>query len=119
MRNRVAWSTRWVSLLAGICFVLGSAASEAAELKQESLRSWDEYVRAANSQMEHRLEANGNFLWVDEVPERSQRVRAGKILVSPAAPHIPRPVPTGLIHDWIGAAFFPNTSLEEVLAVVR
>jgi hypothetical protein len=28
-------------------------------------------------------------------------------------------VPTGLIHHWIGAAFFPNTKLEDVLAVVR
>jgi hypothetical protein len=47
------------------------------------------------------------------------RVRAGKILVSPAGPHILRPVPTGLIHDWIAAAFFPNTKLNDVLAVVR
>lgn len=119
MSDRVAWRKRWVSALVGICLALGGPGSEAAKLKQESLRSWDEYVQAANSQMKDRLGANGNFLWVDEVPERSRRVRAGKILVSPGAPHIPRPVPTGLIHDWIGAAFFPNTSLEEVLAVVR
>jgi hypothetical protein len=35
-----------------------------------------------------------------------------------AGPHIPRPVPAGLIHDWIGVAFFPNTKLNDVLAVV-
>jgi len=46
-------------------------------------------------------------------------VRAGKILVSLAGPHILWPVPTGLIHDWIGAAFFPNTKPNDVLAVVR
>jgi hypothetical protein len=92
--------------------------SDAAELKPETLRSWDEYVQSVNAQMMHRVESGSTFLWMDEVPERSGRVRAGKILVSPAGPHIPRPVPAGLIHDWIGVAFFPNTKLNDVLAVV-
>jgi hypothetical protein len=38
---------------------------------------------------------------------------------SPVASHIPRPVPAGLIHDWVGAAFLPSTKLQNVLAVVR
>ena len=119
MRNRaVLGSYRFVALL-GMSFLLGSSGLNAAELKQEAVRSWDDYVRAANSQMKDRLGAGGTFLWVDEEPERSRRVRSGKIVVSPAAAHIPRPVPDGLIHDWIGAAFFPNTRLEDVLAVVR
>ncbi len=31
----------------------------------------------------------------------------------------PKHVPSGLIHDWIGAAFIPNTKLKDVLSVVR
>ena len=31
----------------------------------------------------------------------------------------PQSVPGGLIHHWIGAAFLPNTGLDNVLAVVR
>jgi hypothetical protein len=91
----------------------------AAELKPEALKSWDEYVQAANSQMEGRVGTGGTFLWLDEVPDRNHRVREGEILVVPASAHIPRGVPAGLIHDWVGAAFFPNTKLEDVLAVVR
>jgi hypothetical protein len=56
---------------------------------------------------------------VDELPERNRQVRAGKILVSPAGPHIPKPVASGLIHDWIGASFIPGAKIEDVFSVVR
>ena len=117
--GQVLCDRRWLVGLVCTCLLVAGSVSDAAELKPEALRSWDEYVRSANAQMMHRVEPGSTFLWMDEAPERSGRVRAGKILVSPAAPHIPRPVPTGLIHDWIAVAFFPNTKLNDVLAVVR
>jgi len=30
-----------------------------------------------------------------------------------------RSVPNGLVHDWVGAAFIPNATLEIVLSVVH
>jgi len=119
MKDRVLCDRRWLVGLVCSCLLAAGSVSDAAELKPEALRSWDEYVQSANAQMMHRAGSGGTFLWIDEVPERGPRVRAGKILVSPTGPHIPKPVPTGLIHDWIGAAFFPNTKLNDVLAVVR
>jgi hypothetical protein len=117
MKKRALCWSRWI---AGVIWVsLLGAGAQAGELKQEAVKSWDEYVQTTNSQMKDRLATGHTFLWVDEDQDRLHRVRSGKILVSPAAPHIPRPVPAGLIHDWIGAAFFPNTKLEDVLAVVR
>jgi len=61
----------------------------------------------------------GPFLWVDEEPDRIDRVRAGKILVSSVGQKNPKPVPSGLIHDWIGAAFIPDARLTDVLSAVR
>ena len=61
----------------------------------------------------------GSFLWVDEDPDRIDSVRAGKILVSPVGKKVPKPVPSGLIHDWIGAAFIPDVRLADVLSAVR
>ncbi len=111
---------RWRFVVLVCASLLGSGAVvEAAELKAEALRNWDEYVQAANSKTKDRVGTGGTFLWLDEVPDRNRRVREGNILVAPAAEHIPRAVPAGLIHDWVGAAFFPNTKLEDVLAVVR
>ena len=108
----------WVLGLVAVAVLFGNQASQAAELKQEALQSWDDYIQSANSRMKDRM-ASSTFLWVDEDPSRLKEVRAGKILVSPVGPHVPKPVPTGLIHDWIGVAYFPNTNLAEVLAVIQ
>jgi len=113
----IHWARRF---LAGyLCSCLVVSVSHAAELKTEAIRSWNEYVQALSNQMQDRLRPNGRFLWVDEEPQRNRQVRAGKILVSPGSEKVPQPVPSGLIHDWIGAAFIPGATLEDVLAVAR
>jgi hypothetical protein len=99
-----------------VSFLVAPAKSDGANLKEETLKTWDAYIQAANSQMRDRV--RGAFLWTDEVPERSHRVRNGKILISSVGQN-PKAVPSGLIHDWIGAAFIPNARLEDVLSAVR
>jgi hypothetical protein len=69
--------------------------------------------------MEQRLNPDKPFLWVDEVPDRLARVRTGEIVVTPIGPHNPKKVPSGLIHDWVGAAFIANVTLKDVVQVVR
>ena len=106
-------------LIAVMCagFLLAPATSRGAELKDKTLKTWDAYVQTIDAQMQGRIQ--GSFLWVDEDPDRVARVRAGKILVSPVGEKNPKPVPSGLIHDWIGAAFIPNARLSDVLSAVR
>ena len=101
-------------LIAVMCagFLLAPATSRGAELKDKTLKTWDAYVQTINAQTQGRIQ--GPFLWVDEDPDRVARVRAGKILVSPVGEKNPKPVPSGLIHDWIGAAFIPNARLSDV-----
>jgi hypothetical protein len=115
--DRIPWVRRF--LAACLCACLVVSVSDAAELRKETLRSWDDYIQTLRGQMQDRLRPNGRFLWVDEVPERNRQVRAGKILVSPVGQQDPQPVTSGLIHDWIGAAFIPGAKLDDVLAVVR
>jgi hypothetical protein len=47
------------------------------------------------------------------------KIRNRQIVVSPAVPQIPLQVPSGLIRDWIGAAFMPGISIRDVLPVLR
>ena len=108
---------RFLVGLACVGFLIAPAASRGAELKEETLKTWDAYIQTVNSQMDGRLQ--GSFLWVDEDPDRLRRVRAGEILVSPVGRQVPKPVPSGLIHDWIGAVFIPNAKLDDVLSAVR
>src|ERR1035438_4178131 len=91
----------------------------AAKLDSTTAKAWDEHVGAATMGMEQRLNPGNSFLWVDEVPERLRKVRSGEIVVSPVGLQNPKRVPSGLIHDWLGAAFIAHFTINDVLAVVR
>jgi hypothetical protein len=105
--------------LAGLLLLATSTLSNAAELKQETLQAWQDYIRTANARMQERLHGAAPFLWIDESSERSRRVRAGEIVVTPVGQRSPIRVSKGLIHDWIGAALFPNATLEDIFVVVQ
>ena len=95
--------------------LVAPSASHGVELKEQTQRTWDAYLQAANPQMGSQTP----FLWADQLPERLQRVRGGEILVSSVGQQNPKPVPSGLIHDWIGAALIPDARIEDVLSAVR
>jgi hypothetical protein len=108
-----------MNIRASISPLLLASVAAAAELKQETLQSFDEHVAVVNAQMQQRIRGGAAFLWIDESPERILQTREGRIVVAPAAAHTPKRVPSGLIHHWIGAAFLPNAKVEDVLSVVR
>jgi len=110
---------RAVLCAAALVIFIFHGTSIALNLKPETRQAWDEYIVAANAEMQERLRHDHAFLLSDQDPDRAAKLRSGEILVFPANPHIPRRVPSGLIHDWNGAAFIPNTTLHDVLAVVR
>jgi hypothetical protein len=108
------------NLLAAISLLpILAGAMSAGALKSETAEAWDRYIQTASARMQQRLTSGATFLWVDESPDRLARVRNGEILVSPIDPSTPRKVPSGLIHDWMGVAFVPNTTLDQVVSVTR
>ena len=107
----------WTVVVAVLLLLAASVASKAAELKPETDAAWNRYVQAQNARVAQSTQA-GSFLWSDQSPDRIRRLRAGEVLVAPMGEN-PKPVAHGLIHHWIGAVFLPNTSLSDVLALVR
>ncbi len=101
-------------LAAGVPGLLG-----AIELQPATLKAWDDYVQNAALRMQTRLDGRHRFLWIDEEPGRRAHLQRGEILVAPVAGHGAQTVPDGLIHDWIGATFIPNATLDELFAVVH
>jgi hypothetical protein len=91
----------------------------AAELKEETARAWDDYIQTVNTQMQKRATSEGPFLWSDELADRRDQLRDGDIIVSPIDPQVPKRVPSGLIHHWIGAVFIPKIRVDDVLSVTR
>src|ERR1700704_4719485 len=88
-----------------LVLLLSPSTITAASLDPITSKAWEEYLHSATQRMEQRLGAGKTFLWVDEVPDRLAKVRAGEIVVSEVGPQNPKRVASGMIHDWIGAVF--------------
>jgi hypothetical protein len=103
-----------------ILLVLGLAPfGGAATLKPETKAAWETYLQAANAAMQSRLKPGAHFLWLEDEPDRIKELRPKFPYISPVGPHIPKKVPFGLIHDWMGAGFIPHATIEDILRVVR
>jgi len=88
-------------------------------LKQETIASFDAYVREAEEGMEESLREKDSFLWSDREAERARQVGRGEIVAEFWSGRGPVKVPRGLIHDWIGAAWAPGTTIKETLALIQ
>jgi hypothetical protein len=89
------------------------------QLKPKTVEAFHAYIREAEAAMEQTLHAGGPFLWSDRSSERTQQVRAGQVVAQFWVGRGPVQVPNGLIHDWIGAALIPNTTIEDTLALIQ
>lgn len=87
-------------------------------LKPETLKCFDEYLHGATIALQERA-TKQPFLWLDEDQRRLARAREGEIVIWSAGEKNPKGVPSGLIHDWMGAVFVPNAHLGDLLSVVR
>jgi hypothetical protein len=106
--------TEYLSRYALAALILQTASHvSGAELKPEAVTAWEQNVQAANARMNARLKSGAKFLWIDEQPSRLVQVKRGKIEVEPVGVGA-EPVPTGLVHDWIGTAFIPGASVDNI-----
>ena len=87
-------------------------------LKPETLQAFRDYIRDAEAAMDRTL-CEGLYLWSDADPKRARHVRKGKIAADYWEGSSPRRVPSGLIHDWIAAAWVAGTTLRATLALIQ
>jgi hypothetical protein len=93
--------------------------SYAAELNQQALASWENYIASTKLRTQERLTGKSPFLWADEDPGRRQQLNSGGIVISPVGNSHPLLVPHGLIHQWIGAVFIPGATIQDLAAVLN
>lgn len=108
-----------MNIRSGLVLLSLALTAHAAELKPETAKAWQEYVESATARMQEHLRPESHFLKIDEDQNWAKRVRSGEILVSPGASQSLKKVPSGLIHDWLGAAFIAHATLNDVLSVIR
>jgi hypothetical protein len=88
------------------------------QLRPDTLQAFERYIEEAETAMQQTLHS-AVFLWSARVPRRARQVREGKIVAEFWSGKAPVKVPSGLIHDWIGAAFIPDTNVGCVLDLIQ
>ena len=89
------------------------------QLQSRTLEAFVAYIHRAELDMEQNLSGSGPFLWCDLNAERFGQVRKGQAVAQFWSGRGPTKVPDGLIHDWIAAAFIPDSAVQDVLAVIQ
>lgn len=89
------------------------------QLNQRTLEAFVAYIRQAEIGMEETLHRSGPFLWSQQTPERALDVGQGRIVAQFWSGGGPIKVPSGLIHDWIAAAFIPGSTIQKIFGVIQ
>jgi len=89
------------------------------QLRPRTLEEFDAYIRHAEGEMEQTSDGSRSFLWSEWTPERAQEVSGGQVVAQFWSGRGPVKVPNGLIHDWIAAAFIPESTIQEIFGVIQ
>lgn len=93
----------------------------AADLTPETKRAFDRYIQLTAQRLDHARTAQ-DFLYFKPTAEQRTKLRGGGVIV------VPQQVrdngkdvdpPNGIIHDWLGILFMPNTTIAQVRAVLQ
>lgn len=89
------------------------------KLKPRTAAEFDEYAQKIEQQLSNRWRGQRAFLSINDVASDRASVLKGDLLIRPGSPDNPISIADGLIHDWLGAVFIPNTTMQKVLGVLR
>jgi hypothetical protein len=89
------------------------------QLNARTLEAFTAYIQQAETEMAPTLHGSEPFLWSESMPERVQEVNRGRVMAQFWSGRGPTKVPDGLIHDWIAAAFIPDSTIQDLFAVIQ
>ncbi len=126
--RRTCWRGLQVFLLLAAVAAVGGGNATAAELKPDTLRAWEAYLRPTEARISRELSSNTRFLALDfqsptTAAAERREVLAGEVTVTKIeslGPDGQRIVAVGgMIHHWRGSIFIPGVELEYLLDRVR
>ncbi len=109
-----------------VVLMLGSSRmASAAELKASTIAAFDHYVQLTEQRMA--AEPPQAFLRIDSLPADQRaagnvRLRAGEVIterLQTLENDKPIPVPSGMIHHWVGLVFVKGATLQETLTFLQ
>ena len=107
----------FLTVLPGLLLAAHAVAQPRVKLSPETAAAFDSYVKDAELVLKKRLDGELPFLWMDEDPERRPELRDGRILIENLGTK--SEIKGGLLHVWLGAAFFPDATGPQILGVLQ
>jgi hypothetical protein len=95
------------------------AAQITTTLQPRTVQQFEKYADTVEQQLNERWSGRRPFLAIDQSPQDKAKVLEGEMLIRPGSATNPINVSNGLIHDWLGDVFIPNTSVAAVLAILE
>ena len=89
------------------------------KLSPETVGAFEQYAAKVEAVLKARWEGKEPFLYIEDEEATKARVLAGKLFIKQMANGQPITIQDGLIHDWLGATYMPNTRMERVLHVLE
>lgn len=91
--------------------MIASAVPAFSEEPAQAEAAFQNYITALEVRFDAQNQSVEGYLWIDQNPQRRDAVRKGDIQVQEV--HAPQ-IDGGTIEDWIGGAFLPNATLDQV-----
>jgi hypothetical protein len=89
------------------------------KLAPATTTAFEEYVKSVERGLGARWSGQAPFLSLNVSTEDRKKLFKSDLLIRPASSPNPTDVEEGLIHDWVGAVYIPNTSVDKVVAVLQ
>ncbi len=89
------------------------------KLKPQTVSQFQQYAKQVEATLNARWNGKATFLQINDDPVAHRKVMNGELWVRAELQPTPRSISNGLIHDWYGAVFIPNTTLARVLSVLQ
>jgi hypothetical protein len=88
-------------------------------LQPRTVEEFDAYTHRVEAELEQRWDGKKPFFSIDENASEQTKVMHGELWIQPGNPNNPVAIYSGLIHDWVGAVFIPDTDMPKVLRVLQ
>ena len=89
------------------------------QLRPRTVEAFDRYIKTVELAADETLRTARPFLWSQMDSARVQQIRTGQVMAQFWTGRGPVKVPDGLIHDWVGAAMIPGTTVDDTLALIQ
>ncbi len=111
--------TRLHSLIFAAAFTSQLQAQLVVKLSPETISEFERYSATVESDLNERWQGKKNLFYIADLKENEQRVVDGEVFIKQMSHGNPVEIKDGMIHDWLGAVYIPNTTIRRVIDILE